>query len=92
MPQAPPPARIRKISEQSIAKSVRASLTMNQKPWVGRVSSGSLVVTMAVVMMIKRGREAARVQRPMRTRKPQIDFECTDEMRGEVGVEKSRCV
>ena len=30
--QLPPPARIRKRSEQSIAKSVRASLTMYQKP------------------------------------------------------------
>jgi hypothetical protein len=44
----PPPARIRNNGEHNIQKSVRASLTMYQKPWFGLASSGSFAVAIAV--------------------------------------------
>src|SRR5271169_6022603 len=40
----PAPTEIRKSSEHSIAKSVRASLTIYQNPWLARNSSGIFVV------------------------------------------------
>ena len=44
----------------SIAKSVRASLTMNQNPWPARINSGIFVVAMAVQMITRRGTAAMR--------------------------------
>lgn len=67
----PPPSRIRNISAQNIAKSVRASLTMYQKPWFGRSSSGIFVVPIAVVITTSRGTADKLVQSPSKTRSPQ---------------------
>jgi hypothetical protein len=68
--KVPPPAAIRKSNEQSIAKSVRASLTINQNPWFARNSSGIFVVLMAVVITIINGTAEALVQSPSNIRKP----------------------
>src|SRR5208282_3000684 len=68
--QSPPPAAIRKSSEQNMAKSVRASLTMNQKPWLARKTSGTFVVAMAVVITTNSGTAVSRVQRPSSTQRP----------------------
>ena len=54
-----------------MTKSVRASLTIYQHPWFARDSSGILVVAIAVVMMINKGIDAARVHTPNRTGPPQ---------------------
>jgi hypothetical protein len=70
MDHAPPPTEIKKSSEQNIAKSVRASLTMYQKPWPARNSSGTFVVAIAVVITISRGTADALVQSPRSTRIP----------------------
>jgi hypothetical protein len=85
----PPPTEIRKSKEQNIAKSVRASLTMYQTPWLGRNSSGIFVVTIAVVMMMNSGAAAALVPRPSKTSRPQTIFKRADEMRSEIGMRKS---
>ena len=61
---------IKKIRQQAMAKSVRASLTMNQKPCAGRESSGILVVAIAVEMMTSSGTDASRVTNPISTRNP----------------------
>src|ERR1019366_2244675 len=70
MDQIPPSTEIRKSSEHSIAKSVRASLTMYQNPWLARDSSGIFVLTIAVVITISSGIAAARVHTPSRTNRP----------------------
>lgn len=54
-----------------MAKSVRASLTMNQNPWAARDSSGIFVVAMAVQITISSGIAANRVTSPIKTRRPQ---------------------
>src|SRR6202008_1348381 len=46
----------------SVAKSVRASLTMYQNPWPACFSSGIFVVAMAVQMIMRRGITATRVK------------------------------
>ena len=68
---SPAPTLIRKSKLIVIAKSVLASLTMNQKPWSGRTNSGILVVAIAVRMTIKSGMLAILVNSPIRTSKPQ---------------------
>ena len=55
----------------SIAKSVRASLTMNQNPWPARINSGIFVVAMAVQIITRRGTAARRVHNPASTSSPQ---------------------
>jgi len=62
---------MRNKSEQNIAKSVRASLTMYQKPWWARNSPGIFVVVMAVAITINSGIAAALVHSPRSTMKPQ---------------------
>ena len=81
----PGPAAIRKISEHSIAKSVRASLTMNQNPCEARDSSGILVVTMAVVITIRSGISRKPGPQAEEHEHPARDFERADEVRGERG-------
>ena len=71
IPAARLPETIRKRRHISMAKSVRASLTMNQNPWPARVNSGIFVVTMAVEMMIRRGITVMRVYTPASTSSPQ---------------------
>jgi hypothetical protein len=45
---------------------------MNQKPWLGRETSGIFVVAMAVQITIRSGIAATRVTRPIRIRNPQM--------------------
>ena len=61
---------IRKSKLIVIAKSVLASLTMNQKPWFGRNNSGILVVAIAVRITIRSGMLATLVKRPIKISKP----------------------
>src|SRR5208337_2969744 len=68
----PPPTLIRKSKLNVIAKSVRASLTMNQKPWLRWNSSGILVVAIAVRITSNNGMLASLVTSPTRPRNPQI--------------------
>ena len=53
-----------------MAKSVRASLTMYQKPWFARNNSGIFVVAIAVVITMSRGMDTSLVHSPTRTRRP----------------------
>ncbi len=68
--QRPPPTEMRKIKQQNMAKSVRASLTMYQKPWLARNNSGIFVVAIAVVMTMNRGMDASLVHNPIKSRNP----------------------
>jgi len=54
-----------------MAKSVRASLTMYQKPWFARNSSGTFVVVIAVVITISSGMDTILVPSPSTSRRPQ---------------------
>jgi len=54
-----------------MAKSVRASLTMYQKPWFARNNSGTFVVAIAVVITISSGMDTSLVPSPSKSRKPQ---------------------
>ncbi len=53
-----------------MAKSVRASLTIYQKPWLARNNSGTLVVAIAVVITINSGMDASLVHNPNSSRMP----------------------
>jgi hypothetical protein len=67
----PAPTLIRKSRLITIAKSVLASLTMNQNPCSGRHNSGIFVVAIAVRITIRSGMLAILVNKPIKTRKPQ---------------------
>ena len=86
--QPPPPTKIRKLTEQNLAKSVRVSLTMYQNPWFGRNNSGIFVVAMAAQITIRSGTAAALVQRPSSANATD-DFKRTYKVCGEVRVRKS---
>lgn len=66
----PPPTDMRKIKQQSMAKSVRASLTMYQKPWLARNNSGTFVVAIAVVITMSSGIDTSLVHSPIKSRRP----------------------
>jgi hypothetical protein len=68
--ELPPPARIRNSNEQNIAKSVRASLTVYQKPWLALTNSGTFVVAMAIVITMSSGTAVTFVQKPNSTKIP----------------------
>jgi hypothetical protein len=68
--ELPPPARIRNSNEQNIAKSVRASLTVYQKPWLALTNSGTFVVAMAIVITMSSGTAVTLVQKPNSTKIP----------------------
>jgi len=86
--QQPPRTKTRKITEQNIAKSVRASL-MYQNPWFGRNNSGIFVVAMAVQITIRSGTAAALVERPSSTQCTTDGFKRTYKVCREVRVLKS---
>ena len=69
--QIPPPTKMRKTKQQNMAKSVRASLTMYQKPRLARNNSGTFLVAIAVVITISKGIDAILVPSPSTSRKPQ---------------------
>ena len=69
--QLPPPTEMRKTRQQNMAKSVRASLTMYQKPWLARNSSGTFVVAIAVVITASSGIDTSLVPSPSKSRSPQ---------------------
>jgi hypothetical protein len=87
--QLPPPTKIRKIKEQNIEKSVRASLTIYQNPWLGRNNSGILVVAIAVEITITNGIAAAPRPKTEQHQGATGDFKRANEVRGEVRVLKS---
>src|ERR1017187_4418785 len=68
--QLPPPTEMRKTKQQNMAKSVRASLTMYQKPWLARNNSGIFVVAIAVVITISSGMDTILVHSPTTSRRP----------------------